>query len=347
VLKALFMALLLVFTLLTGCAAQTPAASPSAAPPQASSEPAQAVKTGLAFVTTLDKSKDAGNEDGLAQADAVIVGVTVDSSGKILRCVIDMIETKASFNTSGKITTPLGTAFMTKNEQGAGYGMAEASAIGREWDAQAAALSDYVVGKTADEIKGIAVDETGHAAGSDLKASVTIAIAGYLDAVLKAVENAHELGASASDSISVGVETNITYSKNAGPASGSVLIYATFTAITMDGGGVITSCLADGFQCAINFDASGKILSDLSAVPSTKNETGNAYGLKAGSTIGMEWYEQTAAFAKYVTGKTAEEVAEIAVNADTSPASSDLRATVTLKIGEFKKALAKAAALAD
>jgi hypothetical protein len=109
---------------------------------------------------------------------------------------------------------------------------------------------------------------------------------------------------------------------------------------------VITSCLADGFQCGINFDASGKITSDLTSVPPTKNETGNAYGLKAGSSIGKEWYEQTAAFAEYVKGKTAAEVEGIAVNADTSPSSSDLRATVTLKIGEFKKAIAKAAALA-
>jgi hypothetical protein len=334
---ALLLVLILVLAL-AGCASNT-----SATP--------KAVKTGMAFVTSLANSKDAGAEEGTAQADSIIVAVTVDESGKIVGCVIDMAQTKGDFDATGQITTPLDTNFLTKNEQGADYGMKKASGIGKEWNEQAAALAKYVIGKTADEVKGIAVDGTGYATGSDLKASVTISIAGFIDAVAAAATNAQDLGAMSTDKLGVGVETNIAYSNNAGvenPANpgstdGSVIIYATFAATTTDKDGKITSCLADGWQCAVGFDETGKLVSDLTAVPPTKNGIGNDYGLKAFSSIGKEWFEQTAALGQYVKGKTAAEVDGIAVKEDTSPESEDMRATVTLKIGEFKKVLVKAA----
>ena len=95
----------------------------------------------------------------------MIAAVTVGEDGKITGCVIDMVETKGGFNAAGEITTPLDTKFMTKNEQGTGYSMKSASGIGKEWNEQAAALAKYVVGKTAEEVKGIAVDGTGRATG--------------------------------------------------------------------------------------------------------------------------------------------------------------------------------------
>ena len=44
---------------------------------------------------------------------------------------------------------------------------------------QAQALADYVVGKTADEVLGIAVDEATKPAEADLASSVTISIGGF------------------------------------------------------------------------------------------------------------------------------------------------------------------------
>lgn len=336
---ALLLVLMLIPALLAGCAANTAGGKP------------KPVKTGMAFVTSVDKSKDAGAENGVAQADSVIAAVTVDEAGKIVSCVIDMAETKGNFDAAGQISTPLDTKYMTKNEQGADYGMKKASGIGKEWNEQAAALAKYVIGKTAEEVKGIAVDATGHATGADLKASVTISISGFTDAVAKAAANAKDLGASSTDKLGVGVETNILYSNlagaenpaNPGNTNGNIIIYATFAAATTDKDGKITSCLADGFQCAVSFDETGIIVSDLTAVPTTKNETGDAYGLKAFSSISKEWFEQTAALGTYVKGKTAKEIGGIAVREDTSPESTDMRATVTLKIGEFKKVIVKAA----
>jgi hypothetical protein len=67
---------------------------------------------------------------------------------------------------------------------------------------------------------------------------------------------------------------------------------------------VITSCIIDASQTNINFSKEGKITSDINAEFQTKNELGDAYGMKKASSIGKEWNEQANAFAQYVVGKT-------------------------------------------
>lgn len=56
----------------------------------------------------------------------------------------------------------------------------------------------------------------------------------------------------------------------------------------------------------------------------------------------VEWNQQAASFASYVTGKTADEVAGIAVNEKTAPAEADLATSVTIAIGGFQALIAKA-----
>ena len=51
----------------------------------------------------------------------------------------------------------------------------------------------------------------------------------------------------------------------------------------------------------------------------------------------------THAIEAYVTGKTAADVAGIAVNEKTAPTDADLTASVTIKIGGFQDLVAKAA----
>ena len=67
------------------------------------------------------------------------------------------------------------------------------------------------------------------------------------------------------------------------------------------------------------------------------------YQTSAVSSIGKEWNEQAAAFAAYVTGKTAEEVSGIAVGERTQPTDADLASSVTIAIGGFQELIAKAA----
>ena len=56
-----------------------------------------------------------------------------------------------------------------------------------------------------------------------------------------------------------------------------------------------------------------------------------------------EWNVQAASFATYVTGKTAADVAGIAVDESTHPTDADLVTSVTIAIGGFQALIAKAA----
>lgn len=304
--------------------------------------PAVAVKTGMAVVTSIAKSVDAGDEDGTAQADATVVAVTVDDNGVITNCVIDHAQTAIAFSKDGKIVTPLDTVVPGKQELGDAYGMKKASSIGKEWNEQATALSDYVIGKTVAEVKGIAVNEEGAPTDEDLASSVTVGIGGYVNAIEKAVANAKSMGASAEDLLGIGVVTTIDSSVDAGDEDGLAQAYTNFAVVTFDEDGLVTSCIIDAVQANINFSKDGKITSDLTAAVPSKNELGADYGMAKASSIGKEWYEQAAFFAEYAVGKTVSEVKGTALTEDGVAADEDLASGVTVHIGPFMNNVEKA-----
>jgi hypothetical protein len=223
--------------------------------------------------------------------------------------------------------------------------MKKASGIGKEWNEQAAAFAKYVEGMTVDEVKTIKVDEQNYATATDLKASVTISIGDFIKGIEKAAKAAQNNGSSEADYLGLGVMTNMNKSKSAtADQEGQVQVYSTYTAVTRDAGGSITGCVIDASQTNVNISSGGKITTDLSAEMKTKNELGEAYGMKKASGIGKEWNEQAAAFAQYVTGKTPAEVAGIAVDEEYRAVSSDIKSSVTISISDFKAAIAKATA---
>ncbi|MDD3692906.1 MAG: hypothetical protein PHX02_03250 [Oscillospiraceae bacterium] len=305
-------------------------------------EDGESVKTGLAIVTTINKSKNAENGTGVAEANSTVVAVTVDNDGKIVKCAIDTAQTKVNFSDEGRITTPLNTVFKTKNELKEDYNMKGNSGIGKEWYEQAAAFAEYVTGKTVDDIEGIAVDEGQRPTEADLKSTVTIAIGDFIEGVKKAVNNAKTMGAKGSDKLGLGIVTSIAKSNDAGDDDGLAQIYSTYAAVTTDADGKITSCALDASQSQVNFDRSGVITTDININPKTKNERGDEYGMRGASGIGKEWYEQANAFAEYVVGKSANEVEGIAVNDGGYPTENDLKSSVTVTIGDFKDVIKKA-----
>ncbi len=302
----------------------------------------EAVKTGLAVISSMAKSVDAGDKDGLAEVDSTVAAVTVDKNGKILNCKIDAAQTKINFTAAGKLTTPLDTAFKSKQELGGEYGLGKASGIKKEWNEQADAFAKYVTGKTAAEVKGIAVTAEGVAADKDLSSSVTIHIGDFTAVVVKAVENARDLGAKSGDKLGLGVLTSISGSKEVSDKDGLAQAYTNCTATTFAADGKITSCMIDASQSNVNFSKEGKITSDLKAELKTKRELGAAYGLAKASSIKKEWNEQADAFAKYVTGKTVAEVKGIAVTTEGVPADKDLATSVTIHIGDYEAIIEKA-----
>ena len=104
-------------------------------------------------------------------------------------------------------------------------------------------------------------------------------------------------------------------------------------ALTMNGE-TITSCYIDAIQSKVPYEGAATYL--------TKNQLGADYGMVAWAGAIAEWNEQTASFCAYVTGKTAAEVAGIAVNEGTKPTEADLVSSVTIAIGGFQALIAKA-----
>lgn len=303
-----------------------------------------ALKTGLAVVTTVGESKSAAEESGEAKFDVTMVAVLVDDNGVIHDCIIDGIAASVKFDGNGTIASDLSKPIQTKNELGENYGMVAYGQAIAEWDEQAAALASYAVGKTVDELKNGAVDETGRAPeGSDLATQATIYLGGYVSAIEKAAANAAYLGAQAGDSLKMASVNAVDSSASAtAEKAGNAQLDATVTALTMNGE-VITSCVIDAVQAKVGFDATGAVTTDISAPVQTKNELGEKYGMVAYGQAIAEWDAQAASFASYVTGKTADQVAGIAVDETTKPTDVDLVSSVTIKIGTFQTLIGKAA----
>lgn len=189
---ALILAGALAVGTLTACGSTAVVAVPQpeeSAPP--ASEPTQvstpensgaAVKTGFYLSTDISGSKSAASDaEGFGQANLELVAVTITDEG-----VIDSIQSKITFDAAGKVTSDLTAPVLSKGELGSDYGMVKASSIGKEWNEQAAAFSAYVVGKTPEQVAGIAVNEKGGVADADLAASVTLSIGEFQALVAKA-----------------------------------------------------------------------------------------------------------------------------------------------------------------
>lgn len=335
---SILMSLILATSFLAGCGSKATPTNDS----NTNTKTSTGVKTGLAISTSVSSSTDAGDKDGLAQARSTIAAVTVDKDGKIVKCVIDEAVGKANFSKAGKITSDLKSTFKTAQQAKDEFGMKKASKIGKEWYEQGDAFAKYVVGKTAAEVKGIAVTTDGKASDKDLVSSCTMNVTAFIDVVSKAAENAQDLGAKSTDKLGLGVNVSISGSKDAGDKDGLAQIYSYYTATTFNDSGKVTSCIIDATQGNVNFSKTGKITSDIKSPVLTKNELGDKYGMKKSSKIGKEWYEQAAAFAKYAVGKTADELNKIAVTQQGVPSGTDLNTSVTIHIAPFQTVIASA-----
>ena len=353
--KALFalIALLLATAMLTGCMGTPVVVNDCTCPSEGETTPTEptaavsegAVKTGLAVITTAADSTSATAEAaGAVKLDSTLVAVTVDDEGIITSCAIDSIPATVNVDATGAITSDLAAAVPTKNELGENYGMVAWGGAIAEWDAQVAALCSYAVGKTVEQLKNGAIDETGKAPeGSELASSATIYLGGFVSGIEAAVNNATHLGAEAGDELKLVTLNKLSSSTNAtAEAAGCVQLDGDIAALTVKDG-IITSCIIDSVQAKINFDTTGTITSDLTAQIPSKNQLGENYGMVAWGGAIAEWNVQAASFASYVTGKTADQVAGIAINEATKPADgSDLASSVTISIGGFQALIAKA-----
>lgn len=347
-----FLALALTVCLLAGCMGTPVVYYSDCTCPTGSHTPQQtnppvmaegALKTGLYVAASAADSLSAGEKDGEAKYDVTLAAVLVDDNGVIRDCVIDSIGTSVKFNASGALTSDLSGAVLSKNELGDDYNMKTYGNAIAEWYEQAAALGDFAVGKTLEELKNGAVDATGYAPqGSDLRSSATIYLGGYVAAIEGAVAAARHLGAQAGDTLKLASVSRVTDSVAAtGEKAGTAQLDSDVAAVTVREG-KITSCVLDSLQGKVSFDAAGTITSDIAAPLQTKNQLGDGYNMKTYGGAIAEWYEQAASFAGYVVGKDREGILGIAVDQGTKPTGEDLKTSVTIAVGGFQGLIVKA-----
>ncbi|MBQ3559121.1 MAG: hypothetical protein IJA07_06400 [Agathobacter sp.] len=128
-------------------------------------------------------------KEGAATAYANFVAVTTDKDGKITTCILDSVQAKFAWDTTGKITSDKTVDTTTKYDLKEGYNMKNASAGkgviegGAEWYEQADHFMNLAKGKTLAEINAIAIDDGGYPTADDMKAGCTMKISAYIAAI--------------------------------------------------------------------------------------------------------------------------------------------------------------------
>lgn len=154
-------------------------------------EEAEGVESiGLGIVTSLgSRSKDADDESGaVVQFEDNISLVGLDADGKVVASQTDVAQNSVSFTVEGELDGEYAEG-TTKKTLGEDYGMKPASPIGKEWDEQAVAYDDYLVGKDADEVAAIELDEDGKGVDTALVSGASIVIDDFIAATEEALTN--------------------------------------------------------------------------------------------------------------------------------------------------------------
>ena len=354
--KKLFAIALCVCMILTIVACAPATTTPTATDPVVTEAE---YKLGMGVVVSTASSKT-----GLAQVDATVATVVTDKDGKIVAARIDVAQSK--FDLGADFAAESTKNFKTKMELGSDYGMAgkvdnDGNGVMLEWDAQAKAFETYVVGKTGAEVAALELQEAGgHQIAVDkalLDAGCSMQITDFMTAVEKACKDEQGVTFKTAETFTLGVAAATTAAESEAATAdkdGTVKMYSDFAA-TVIAGGKIIAALNDAIQPNITVNAAGEIVA--AEFKGTKRELKEGYNMAAygqsmdwnGDGKVLEWYLQSAEFSKFVVGKTAAEVADMATKVVESSGyiiSADealLTAGCTIQITGMKAVVAKAA----
>ena len=321
--------------------------------------PAEAeYKLGMGIVVKMDSTKT-----GNAQVDATVATVVTDAEGKIVLCRIDVAQNKMNV-TDGAVEAD--KKFETKMELGDRYNMAaygtpnvEGGTV-KEWYVQTKAFEEYVIGKTAAEVKAIQLQEVNnHQIAVDealLNAGCTMQITEFMAAVEKACNDEQGMTFTTASEFTLGVAANTTAEESVAATAdknGTVAMYSDFAASVVADGKIIAT-LNDAIQPKITINAAGEIVEK--AYTATKRELKEGYNMaKFGASMDpnndgkvLEWYVQSELFSNHVVGMTATEVANMgtAANSIGYQMSTDadlVAAGCTIQITAIKAVVAKSA----
>ena len=289
--------------------------------PKTSTKKEHILKVGIGSVSKL-KAQDAKKGSGMAKFGTTIATVILEDD-VIKYLYFDKIEDQSNFDANGKFTAN-NTKVRTNKEKGEDYGMKKVSKISKEWNEQVGALEKWAIGKKVADFKAMKTvkDDKGAIKTNQFLASVD-----------KAVENAVEV--SGTTKVAKGMTTKMV-NKDAKSTQYNV----TYALLALDKNDKVISAITDVAQNTVYIDAKGMLTKEVKAMP-TKVEMKDSYGMKKASKIGKEWYEQNAAFDKWLVGKSKEDIENMKVEQKDAnhvvSADKDLLTGATMSIGELQK----------
>lgn len=339
---ALAMLMLVAFV---GCGSKNDATPPSTEATTSTNE--DVAPATLKFGTGIDAQYGAATsatEDANGSGEVIVnvAAVLVDNDGKIVKCEIDTADFTCEFTPAGEAVVD--GEYKTKYELGDAYGMKAYGGSAKEWFEQVDAFEAVCVGKTIDEVKALLVD--GYKGNDEVvSAGCTIGIAEFVVAVEKAVNNAADSAATADATLSIGISTAVDSVPATEDAEGSVEFEINVVCAAMNDGKVV--CMdTDVVSAAFAFDAKG-VAAEVTGEIVTKKAAGTSYGMSSygvdlnGDGVVKEWFEQAAVFNAECVGKTADEIAALAV--DGYGVESLQTAGCTIAVSDMVNAAVKAA----
>lgn len=259
---------------------------------------------------------------------ATVAAVIVGKDGKIEDCDLDELEFTVTL-ADGR-AQPV-TDLTTKGEKGDTYIPAvSGTAVGESWEDQAEAFCDFVEGKTHSEVSGLAATD-GH---SNQIPECGLDITDFIQAVGRAMNMAVLRDMAATDDLSLAL--TVTPS---GTASADKVQYdVEMAAVALSEGDRITGCMTDSLQAKLT--VTDGIFTVVSGAIETKRQMGDGYQMKLASSIKREWYEQADAFDTYTRGKTANDLAGLALDGE---GKTDAIAGCTVTVSGMLQNVVKAA----
>lgn len=339
---SLLLAALMLFALV-GCSGEKPADDKTN-----ENTPAETLKFGLGVYAYASGKSATDEANGEGEAVITAAAVLLDKDGKIVKCALDTADNKVAFTADGKFVEA--GEFKTKYELGADYNMKTYGNAVKEWFEQADAFESVVAGKTIAEVKALVA--TGDK-GTDevINAGCTIMIADFVKAVEKAVANAADSAATKDDTLQLGFVSAASGKDATDEAAGANDVDTTVVAAALNKDKKVVVAASDALQAKFAFDTKGVTTVEANTAITSKKELGTNYGMAQygadlnGDGTVKEWFEQAAAFDAALAGKTASEIAALAL--DTGYGVDALQtAGCTIGVSDMVKAAQKAATVA-
>ena len=295
------------------------------------------LKLGVGTSVAVSATDATDDVKGKGQATVTVAAVLVDENGKIVKAFIDCADNTVEYTVEGKAIA--NDSFLTKYEAGSEYGMVAYGGATKEWFEQADAFCGLIAGKTVAEVKAL-VAENAKGTEEVLNAGCTIYVSDFAKAVEKAVANAVNCNAIASNTLKLGVTTTQTVTDATEDKAGSNKLETTFFAAAVDAEGKVVAAYSDSVEFSFGFDVEGASTFDATKAVATKRDQGDSYGMVAYGGAAKEWNQQAAAFDAACVGKTAQEIQGL-MGEDYKGVADLQAAGCTIYVSNFVKAATK------